>query len=344
MGAPGAGQATTARGFVLTAPETLAVVRHRLPPLRPGWARLRFLYCGLCGSDLNQFRGTDSASYPASVGHEFVAEVVETGPGVESVSRGDLVTSDLNFRCGECDHCRAGRSHLCRTGQRDMFTNRAFSELGDIDAGYLLRLEAPAAPHLALCEPLSCVLHAQDLADPGPGERILLVGAGGLGLCLAFALCAQEPGIDFELTDLLPERLDAIAKAIQPRGRAVATPAGEYDVVFDLTGSEGGLRAASGWVRAGGRLCSMGHPLGEEINPAFLVDVLPKDVTFITSYLNGEPSVLGRAARMLESAWSPRWDPLIELLPLSRLEQAYRARPESARCKTVIDVAAGLEP
>ena len=343
MGAPRAGQATTARGYVLTAPGTLEVDRHQLPVLPPDWARLRFLYCGLCGSDLNQFGGSASAVYPISVGHEFVAEVVEVGSEVESVASGELVTSDLNFRCGTCDHCLAKRSHLCRVGQQEMFTNRAFSELGDIEASYLLSLNGPPAPHLALCEPLSCVLHAQDLTAPRPQDRVLLIGAGGLGLCLAFAFCTRQPALSFDLTDLLPERLAAIAKPISPHGRAVATPDGEYDVVFDLTGSEDGLRAASAWVRAGGRLCSMGHPLGEEINPVFLAAVLPKDVTFVTSYLNGEPSVLQRAARLLEGEWGSAWDPLIELLPLSRLGQAYRQRPESAHCKTVIDVAAGFD-
>jgi len=338
----GAGQSTTTRGYVLAAPGVLRVDRHPLPALPPEWVRLRFLYCGLCGSDLSQFGGRPGATYPISVGHEFIAEVVEIGSEVELVAAGDIVTSDLNFRCGECDHCLAGRSHLCRDGQQALFTNRAFSEFGDIEAGYLLRLNGPAAPHLALCEPLSCVLHAKDMTAPRQGERILVVGAGGLGLCLAFALCKQRPALDFDLTDLSAQRLAAIAPPVSPIGRTTSDPDGEYDVVFDLTGNESGLRAAGAWVRDGGRICSMGHPLGEEIDPMFLSTVLPKDVTFVTSYLNGAPSVLREAARLLEQEWSPEWDKLIELLPLSHLKQAFEGRPESAYCKTVIDVAAGL--
>jgi L-iditol 2-dehydrogenase len=313
-----------------------------LPPLPEDWARLRFLYCGLCGSDILQFQGRPGASYPISVGHEFVAEVVEAGAQVDSVSIGDLVTSDLNFRCGECDHCRAARSHLCRSGQQELFTNRAFSEFGDIDASYLLRLSAPAAPHLALCEPLSCVLHAKDLAAPVPGDRVLLVGAGGLGLCLAFALCMQRPALDFDVTDLSAERLAALASPISPVGTALPDPDGEYDVVFDFTGNESGLRAACARVRDGGRVCSMGHPVGEEIDPVFLSNVMPKDVSFVTSYLNGEPSVLRKAADLLMREWSPAWNELIELHPLKDLERAYEQRGNSPHCKTVIDVAGGF--
>jgi L-iditol 2-dehydrogenase len=338
----GVGQTTT-RGYVLTGPGTLVVDRHTLPPLPPSWARLRFLYCGLCGSDLSQFAGRPDAAYPVSVGHEFVAEVIEIGSEVETVAPGDIVTSDLNYRCGECDHCLAKRSHLCRIGQQERFTNRAFSEFGDIEADGILRLSEPAAPHMALCEPLSCVLHAKDLAAPLPGERILVVGAGGLGLCLAFGLCNQQPALGFDINDLSTERLELIARPISSVGRSVTCPDGEYDIVFDLTGSEGGLRAASAWVRDGGRVCSMGHPLGEEINPSFLSAVLPKDVTFMTSYLNGEPSVLQDAARLLEGKWSTAWDSLIEILPLSHLGQAYEQRSDSTRCKTIIDVTSGFD-
>jgi len=342
VGTPIVDRATT-RGYVLTAPGRIEIDRYTLPDLPSSWARLRFLYCGLCGSDISQFEGRPDADYPISLGHEFVAEVVETGEAVKSVRVGDLVTSDLNFRCGECDHCRAGRSHLCRRGQESRFTNRAFAEFGDIDASYLLRLDSAPAPHLALCEPLSCVLHAKELVAPVPGERILLVGAGGLGLCLAFALCEQSPALAFDVTDLSAERLAGLADRISPIGTALPDPNGEYDVVFDLTGNENGLRAACARVRDGGRILSMGHPLGEEIDPVFLSNVLPKDVTFATSYLNGEPSVLRQAARLLSSEWSPAWDELIEMLPLKDLERAHRAHGSSTRCKTVFDVAGGFD-
>jgi threonine dehydrogenase-like Zn-dependent dehydrogenase len=342
VGAIGVSQSVS-RGYVLTAPGKLEIAQRTLPDLPPGWVRLRFLYCGLCGSDIAQFRGRPSATYPTSVGHEFVAEVVAVGAEVVCVSFGDLVTSDLNYRCGDCDHCFAGRSHLCRQGQRSLFTNRAFSEFGDIDASYLLRLNRPAVPHLSLCEPLSCVLHAKDLINPRPGDRVLLVGAGGLGLCLAFALCAQRPMIEFDVTDISATRLAALAGPIVPIGSAISQPPGEYDVVFDLTGNEEGLRAASHQVRDGGRICSMGHPIGEEIDPVFLSDVLPKDVIFVTSYLNGEPSVLREAADLLEREWDPSWDKLIELISINDLQRAHEERSNSAACKTVVDVASGLD-
>ncbi|HEU4904971.1 MAG TPA: alcohol dehydrogenase catalytic domain-containing protein [Solirubrobacterales bacterium] len=306
--------------------------------LEPDWVRLRFLHCGICGSDLSQFEGRPDATYPISVGHEFVAEAIEVGNRVRRLGPGDLVTSDLNYRCGACDHCSAGRSHLCRKGQEGYFTNRAFSDIGDIEESYLLALKGPGDPHLALCEPLSCVLHAKEWARLSPVDRILVIGAGGIGLCMAFALCRQRPALGFEITDLIDERLARIARPIEPLGRCVDSPAGEYDVVFDLSGTEEGLQRACEHVRAGGRICSMSHPNGEEISPFLVSAILRLDVTFTASYLNGEPVRLQEAARLLEREWSPVWDETLEIVPLQQLQQAYEQRPRSPWCKTIVDV------
>jgi threonine dehydrogenase-like Zn-dependent dehydrogenase len=331
------------RGYALTGPGSLQMEKNQLGELKPGWVRLRFLYCGLCGSDLAHFAGRPDASYPVSIGHEFIAEVTEVGDGVELLSTGDLVTSDLNYRCGTCDHCLAGRSHLCRIGQQGLFSNRAFSELGDIEATYLVALNGPVKHHLALSEPLSCVLHAKRWASPRDGERILVLGAGGLGLCMAFALCRQRPALEFEITDLLSGRLAMISDVISPQGRGVPEPNGEYDLVFDLSGTEEGLRTACVHVRDGGKICSMSHPNGEQVSPFFVSEVLRKDVTFTASYLNGEPIILREAASLLEREWDSEWDGLIEILPVKDLQGAYENRPSSPWCKTVIDVSSGFD-
>lgn len=339
MSAETGARTATSVGYSLLAPRTLGIEERALGELHPRWVRLRFLYCGLCGSDLSQFEGRAGASFPVSVGHEFVAGVIEVGAEVETLSPGDLVTSDLNYRCGSCEQCLAGRSHLCQLGQEGYFTNRAFSDFADIEESYLVPVRTPARPHLALCEPLSCVLHAKAWASLTREDRILVIGAGGLGLCMAFALCRQRPALEFEITDLIGERLDRIEPAIRPAGRCVAAPEGEYDVVFDLSGTESGLRVACDHVRPGARICSMSHPSGEEISPFLVSAILRLDVTFTVSYLNGEPVRLQEAARLLERGWGPEWGATLEILPLNELQDAYEQRPRSPWCKTVIDVA-----
>lgn len=325
------------RYFVLAAPRAVECRERSATALQAGWVRVRFVYCGVCGSDMSQFAGLRDLDYPVSIGHEFVGEVVEVGPDVSDFAPDDIVTSDLNYRCGECRQCQARRSHLCERGQVGLFTNRAFAELADLDARYLVRVEAPRMC-FALTEPLSCVLHARDWAAPSPTERVLVLGAGGIGMCMAFALCNHSPPIPFDITDRLPDRLASIAAAISPAGHAVTRLEGTYDVVFDLSGTESGLQRACDVVGPGGRLCSMSHIDGAVAGPYLLRVLTRRDVTFTVSYLNGERETIRRAGDLLASGWNESWEKLVEVRPLAELQQAFDDRPTSPWCKTMIAV------
>jgi threonine dehydrogenase-like Zn-dependent dehydrogenase len=326
------------KSWLLVSPGRFAVGPSELTAMKPGRARLRFLYCGVCGSDISVFEDRRETRYPVSLGHEFLAEVIEIGAGVDRLERGDLVTSDLNYRCGRCEQCRAGRSHLCREGQIGLFSNRAFAEFGDIDASYLLRLGGPAHVGLALSEPLSCVLHAKRWAGLRPTERILVMGAGGIGMCMAFALLHQAPAHPFEITDVNTNRLELITNVLTPAAHAVSDPIGTYDVVFDLTGTESGLRGACHHVSPGGRLCSMSHLDGHSTADFLLSTLTRKDVTFTVSYLNGEPENLSVAARLLAQCWTPAWEQLLQVMPIEQVQQAFEGRRASPWCKTVMCV------
>ncbi|HSS41483.1 MAG TPA: alcohol dehydrogenase catalytic domain-containing protein [Solirubrobacterales bacterium] len=324
--------------YVLASPGEISSRQRSFGDVPDGWARVRFHYCGLCGSDISHFEGRPGVTYPIAVGHEFVGEVVETGAGVEAISPGDVVTSDLNYRCEECDYCRAGRSHLCRVGQQGLFTNRGFADFGDLDVSYLVPLKARPSPHLTLVEPLSCVLHARDWAGPSAEDRILVIGAGSIGLCMVIALRNHPTQPSFEVTDEMPPRLERLAAVCGSRGEAVSEPEGEFDVVFDVSGTEAGLERACRHVRGGGRLCSMSHPNGNPVSPFLVGAILRKDVTFTVSYLNGERVTMLEAARLLEHHWEPSWNELIELIPIANLQEAYEGRRQSPYCKTVIAV------
>lgn len=332
----------TSTEYVLAGPRTLQTRQRVLRELCPGWVRVRFLYCGLCGSDISHFEGRPGISYPLTVGHEFLGEVTDVGEGVQGLIPGDIVTSDLNFRCGSCDHCQAHRSHLCRVGQQGLFTNRGFAEFGDLHASYLITLPGTARKHMTLVEPLSCVLHAKEWASLEPDDRVLVIGAGSIGVCMAFALCHQQPAPNsFDVTDEIPGRLSLIGDAMGSAGHRVANPDPEYDVVFDVSGTEHGLEKACALVRDGGQICSMSHPNTDPISPFFVGTILRRDVTFTVSYLNGEKVNLRNAAELLERNWTPAWDEVIEVIPMDRLQEAHENRYASPWCKTVIEVAAG---
>ncbi len=329
---------TVAPSYFLTGPRTLESRPWEPAVLPADWVRIRFRFCGLCGSDLSMFEGRQTISYPIAVGHEFIAEVVECGSVVDGLSPGDLVTSDLNYRCGKCEPCLSGRSHLCEEGQIGRFGNRGFAGLGDIHESYLLRVDAPLAAHLALAEPLSCVIHGESWADLQPSDSVLVIGAGGMGSCMAFALCNRRHPVSFDITDEMPSRLALIAEAIDPLGTAVPVPRDEYDVVFDLSGSESGLRLACERVKRGGKVCSLSHLEGYTNGEFLLPTLTPRDATFTVTYLNGEIENLKRAATMLVNGWGPRWDAIIEIVQLHQLQETYENRRRSRWCKTIIEI------
>ena len=322
--------------WVLAAPGIVERVRRPLPALPPEWVRVRVAYCGVCGSDRSYYSGARAARLPRSIGHEWVGAVETVGSAVESVVPGDVVTTDLNFRCGTCPACMSGHSHLCERGQIGLFSNRGFARRVDIHVDYLQKCSSPApAPHLALAEPMSCAMHAVAHVRPGVRDRVLLVGAGGIGMCVAFLL-QREWALPFEVLDTDQVRLDRIGRAIAPLGRAITAPSGRYDVVIDASGTVGGLRAACDRVGPGGRLSTLSH-LADGADAGFLLGIRT-DITVAFSYLNGERGNLARSVELLEQRWAPEWDALLDIRPLADLPAVFRGGAAPGSFKVIIDV------
>lgn len=313
-----------------------------LGALPADWVRVRIAYCGVCGSDVSKYEGLRSVQFPLSMGHEWVGVVTAMGSDVRTMTLGDVVTTDLNYRCGSCSPCQRGSSHLCRRGQPGQFSSRGFAATVDIHIRYLQKCRSGPVPQLALAEPLSCALHALAHVQPGTSDSILVVGAGSLGLCTAFALSHRPRVAAFDVTDLHQVRLSRLANSIGPVGRAVSEVRDQYDVVVDASGTVAGLRTACEAVRPGGRLCTVSH-LPKDANLRFLMNLLDtKDVTVAISYLNGPAGTLIEAIRLLEQYWTPRWEPLIEIRPLTDLASVFAERSSSPANKVVMDVSESL--
>ncbi|WP_395725809.1 alcohol dehydrogenase catalytic domain-containing protein [Nakamurella sp.] len=322
--------------WVLAAPGIVERVCRPRPALPPGWVRVRVAYCGVCGSDRSYYSGSRSTRLPKSLGHEWVGVVEALGSRVGSLAPGDVVTTDLNFRCGTCSACVSGHSHLCEHGQVGLFSNRGFAERLDIDAGYLTTCSSRTpAPHLALAEPLSCAMHAVAHVRPRDRDRVLLVGAGGLGLCVAFLL-RHRWALPFDVVDADQVRLDRLGRAVTPVGRAITAPAGHYDVVIDASGTVGGLRAACESAGPGARLSTMSH-LPDGTDAGFLL-AIRTDITVSFSYLNGERANLGASVELLEQHWTPEWDALLDIRPLADLSAVLECGAAPGSAKVIIDV------
>lgn len=140
----------------------------------------------ICGSDLH-ILNVPPGQYgrPGTImGHEFVARVREIGEGVSTVQAGDRVVAEPNIQCGVCPECKSGHGNLCRNAQNTgQWRDGGF-------AGYcvlpekqlhLVPKELPAKA-AALAEPLACVMNGIIKLAPMPYEKIVLFGAGAIGL------------------------------------------------------------------------------------------------------------------------------------------------------------------
>jgi len=160
--------------------ETIEVPR---PDPGSGEVRVRVRRCGICGSDLHYFTG-HSAPPAVGPGHEISGEIDAVGTGVSGWREGDRVTIEPLERCGACDRCRAGDYHLCsRLGILGL-TRPGGMATHVLTPAYTL-FALPGAVDFALgalCEPLAVTVHGARLAGVREGSRVLVLGAGTIGL------------------------------------------------------------------------------------------------------------------------------------------------------------------
>ncbi|MBS1881550.1 MAG: formaldehyde dehydrogenase, glutathione-independent [Actinobacteria bacterium] len=192
----------------------------------PHGAILRVVSTNICGSDQHMVRGRTTAPPGLVLGHEITGEVVETGPGVEFVEEGDLVSVPFNIACGRCSNCKDGHTGVCLNTN----PNRPGSAYGYVDMGGWVGGQAkyamvPYADWNLLKFPdrdqaLEKILDLTMLSDifptgyhgcvsarVGPGSTVYIAGAGPVGLAAAHA--AQLLGAAVVIVgDLIPERLD----------------------------------------------------------------------------------------------------------------------------------------
>jgi glutathione-independent formaldehyde dehydrogenase len=192
----------------------------------PHGAILRIVSTNICGSDQHMVRGRTTAPAGLILGHEITGEVIETGPGVEFIKEGDLVSVPFNIACGRCRNCKEGDTGVCLNTNPD----RPGSAYGYVDMGGWVGGQAnyvmvPYADWNLLKFPdkdqaMEKILDLTMLSDIFPtgyhgcvsagvtsGSTVYIAGAGPVGLAAAHS--AQFLGAAVVIVgDLIPERLE----------------------------------------------------------------------------------------------------------------------------------------
>lgn len=233
----------------------------------PGEVLLRVRAAGICGSDLHNFRtGQWISRLPTIPGHEFAAEVMAAGAGVDGVAAGSLVVADSRVPCGTCPACRAGRPNVCpRMGYIGEVCDGGFAEFVRLPAHAVLPVPAGVSPTIAaLAEPVGVALRVVRRLEPPRDEPILIAGAGPIGGLAAVLLrhLGFGPLAIIERNEARARRVAEIAGAqvLAPDAAAIARFAGADGLGFaiEATGSAEALAMVTGSLRGGGRLAVVG--------------------------------------------------------------------------------------
>jgi D-arabinose 1-dehydrogenase-like Zn-dependent alcohol dehydrogenase len=323
-------------------PPTLAVKQVPDPVPQPGEALVRVAACGFCHHDLLVMAGVLRRGVRPGVvlGHEISGVVADLGKGVTTLRPGDSVVSLLTNACGQCDRCRAGREHRCRSGAgvghgRD----GGFAEYVALNAASLV----PVPPGLDLAGaallacPMGVVLQAlQRVARVQPGETVLVTGAtGGLGvhavqaaaLLGARVLAAtSSPEKAARLPDLGAAEVVEVTSASAGSGAALdfsevvraLTQDQGADMVLDTVGSP---LFPSTWrsLAQYGRWVLLGEVAGQPV-ALNLAEVIFRDAQVLGASGVSRATVRQAAALAVQGRWRPV---VSQTLPLEEAGLAF---------------------
>jgi threonine dehydrogenase-like Zn-dependent dehydrogenase len=208
-------------------------------PLGDGQVRVSVRHVGLCGSDLNTFKGLNPlVKLPRIPGHEIGGEILDVGTNVDATYQpGKRVIVLPYTNCGKCTSCRKGRLNACRYNRTlGVQQDGGLAEEIVLPAEKLI-LNDTLPPHrLALVEPLSVGFHAVGRGRVSRGDRVVVLGCGMIGMGVLIAAVAK--GAEVIAVDLSEEK-----RALAGKFGAVETiDAGNEDVVArvnELTGDDG---------------------------------------------------------------------------------------------------------
>jgi (R,R)-butanediol dehydrogenase/meso-butanediol dehydrogenase/diacetyl reductase len=284
-----------------------------LPDPTPGAGEVvvKVARCGICGSDLHM---TEDAAYGCKhgdvLGHEFAGEVVGLGPEVQGLKTGDLVSVIPLRSCGQCEHCRKGEVQWCA---RFGLQGGGYAEYALTRPNQCVKLGTDVSlADGAIVEPLAVALHGVNLSGLKAGDSVLVLGAGPIGLAVAFwarrlgaARVAVQDVAEFQRQRALAMGADAFVVDPQdPVGSAERALGGKADIVFECVGIPGLIAQAVEQVKPRGTILLLGLCTRPDTFNSFAM--LSKEVRLVTSAFFTVPEYEASLEALAQGAAEPR--------------------------------------
>ena len=297
--------------------------------------------CGICGSDLHM---TEDAAYGCKhgdvLGHEFAGEVVALGKGTSGNKIGDLVSVIPLMSCGTCEHCLKGEVQWCKNFG---LQGGGYAEYAVTRPNQCITLPSDLSlADGAIIEPLAVALHGVNLSGMAKGDKVLILGAGPIGLAVAFwarqhgagriavqdiadhqKARALEMGADIFVVD--PE--NPVESAIQGLG-------GEADIVFECVGIPGLIDQGVKQVRGNGTIVLLG--LCTKPDTIHTFPMLSKQIKLITSAFFTVQEYEATLAALEAGAHAPR-QLVTDTISLTNTPDVFESlKQRTNQCKVLI--------
>jgi L-iditol 2-dehydrogenase len=256
---------------ILVSPGKIELRETPTPTPSRGEVLIKIRAALTCGTDLKAFlRGHPVIPMPGLFGHEFSGVIAEAGKQVKGFKTGDEVMAVHSAPCQKCSFCRKKLYNLCeeimKTKVLGAFAEYIVLPAAVVKQNMFIKPSRLSFEEAAFLEPLSCVVHGMSLLkDIGRNDRILIIGAGPIGLLHLLLAKLKRSGVI--ITGLEQRRLDVAKRlgadvAVDPSGLETAieefTGGLGADVVFECTGQPGVWQKSVEYVRKGGTVILFG--------------------------------------------------------------------------------------
>jgi L-iditol 2-dehydrogenase len=338
-------------------PEDVRLEEVSVPIIGADEVLLKVANAGICGTDLRIWHGAHRKFPPGTVripGHELVGDIAELGANVKGLEPGERVFVAPNMGCGHCRQCVSGNNNRCASYEAIGVTmDGAFAEYVRIPAaailqGNLIRLAAQADPAAAaLIEPFACVLRGQDAVAVKPGEVVLVVGAGPIGVMHVMLARLRGAG-RIIVSDLLPDRLGLVTRAgadrtVSPLQEDLAAVIAEEsggegaDVIIIAAPAAGAQEEALKLSAIGGRINLFGGLPREQSTIRFDSNLVHYKELVVTGTTACSTADCWRAAALVNSGRVDLSHLVSARFPLSEALQALAAAEDRKSLKVVIE-------
>ena len=250
-------------------PGKFALLEKEEPAPKAGEVLVKIKKVGICGTDLHAYAGNQAFfTYPRILGHELAAEVLDVPQQSGGIKVGDQVVIMPYLSCGKCVACRQGKTNCCSHLQvLGVHTDGGMQEIVSLPPEILIPAPGLTLEQMAVVEPLSIGDHAIRRAQLIPGETVVVIGCGPIGL--GIMKLAQLAGARVIAVDINEQRLEYAKNRI---GVDITVNASEDPVkeveeltngdlataVFDATGHKGALEFGINYMSHGGRYVLVG--------------------------------------------------------------------------------------